>query len=590
LNVINASANTYDESWSGRPNCPTPVGPRPIFNNYSYATNIVAGNYNLDYCDTGAFIQPTPGAPYFHSTAPYYLNALNNYGIWIGSSQPPNHVYQGFETCINISTTNTYFLGYTADNKIRVYIDGICTDSASDFHRWYVTPHLLTAGVHILRTEFCNDTTQYAAAVQIYNNTAAQLESGTGINAIFSSNSLIGVANVQLFNNFSGPYVYRYAYADGSGANICFPEYIPIPDVVNPYQTGFLGNWRPYQSEVFQQSRYNVALTTPANEGADLRNGGYIKHFYSYWYYGSGGWAPNANTTKWITANTVTLYDKYGQQLENKDALGRNSAALFDFNGELPSAVASNAMNREIYARSFEDNKFTLGASNDTCGGREFKEPSTGYTISKFADSLLSHTGNFSATLPSDGVVMATNVYSRQQKTDPYLALDTANQYVTKVDTGLYPNGFEPAPGKKYVFDAWVFDNSPTTTAVNVNFQMNGINVPLKCRAVVEGWKLVEGTFLVQTLKPDSALRLAIIPAAGYTINIDDIRMFPFNSQIKTYAYDDQTLRLMAELDENCFATFYEYDDEGLLVRVKKETQKGIMTIKESRSSYKKIQ
>jgi YD repeat-containing protein len=57
---------------------------------------------------------------------------------------------------------------------------------------------------------------------------------------------------------------------------------------------------------------------------------------------------------------------------------------------------------------------------------------------------------------------------------------------------------------------------------------------------------------------------------------------------MKTYAYDDKTLRLMAELDENGFATFYEYDDEGLLVRVKKETERGVMTLKESRSSYKK--
>jgi hypothetical protein len=600
LNVINASANTYDESWSGRPNCPTPVGPRPIVSSYPYPTNMVKSPWFGEtlYCDSGALIRPTPGAPFVSNVANYWKQSLYRSGIWIGNPTPPNHIYRGFDTCIFIPLTQTYFLGYSADNHIKIYIDDILTDSASDLQRWYITPHLLTAGLHKLRAQFSNDTTEYAAGVEVYNNSAADLENGgiTSANIIFSSINLVGKSNLQIYTNQQpsssqpGPYVYRYTYTDGSPANMCFPEYIPIPDVVNPYQTGFLGNWRPYQSEVFQQSRYNVALTTPANEGADLRNGGYIKHFYSYWYYGSGGWAPNANTTKWITANTVTLYDKYGQQLENKDALGRNSAALFDFNGELPSAVASNAMNREIYARSFEDNKFTLGASNDTCGGREFKEPSTGYTISKFADSLLSHTGNFSATLPSDGVVMATNVYSRQQKTDPYLALDTANQYVTKVDTGLYPNGFEPAPGKKYVFDAWVFDNSPTTTAVNVNFQMNGINVPLKCRAVVEGWKLVEGTFLVQTLKPDSALRLAIIPAAGYTINIDDIRMFPFNSQIKTYAYDDQTLRLMAELDENCFATFYEYDDEGLLVRVKKETQKGIMTIKESRSSYKKIQ
>jgi hypothetical protein len=41
----------------------------------------------------------------------------------------------------------------------------------------------------------------------------------------------------------------------------------------------------------------------------------------------------------------------------------------------------------------------------------------------------------------------------------------------------------------------------------------------------------------------------------------------------------------MAELDENNYATFYEYDLEGGLIRVKKETEKGIFTIQETRSN-----
>ncbi len=65
-------------------------------------------------------------------------------------------------------------------------------------------------------------------------------------------------------------------------------------------------------------------------------------------------------------------------------------------------------------------------------------------------------------------------------------------------------------------------------------------------------------------------------------------RIHPFDSHLKSYAYDEKTLRLMAELDENNFATFYEYDDEGGLVRLKKETERGIMTIKENRSARKK--
>ncbi|MCP9751550.1 hypothetical protein, partial [Ferruginibacter sp. HRS2-29] len=45
---------------------------------------------------------------------------------------------------------------------------------------------------------------------------------------------------------------------------------------------------------------------------------------------------------------------------------------------------------------------------------------------------------------------------------------------------------------------------------------------------------------------------------------------------------------IAAELDENNYASFYEYDDDGTLIRVKKETVQGIKTIQESRSGMQK--
>ena len=44
----------------------------------------------------------------------------------------------------------------------------------------------------------------------------------------------------------------------------------------------------------------------------------------------------------------------------------------------------------------------------------------------------------------------------------------------------------------------------------------------------------------------------------------------------------------MADLDENNFTTFYEYDLEGNLTRIKRETERGILTIKETKSSIKR--
>jgi hypothetical protein len=46
----------------------------------------------------------------------------------------------------------------------------------------------------------------------------------------------------------------------------------------------------------------------------------------------------------------------------------------------------------------------------------------------------------------------------------------------------------------------------------------------------------------------------------------------------------------MAEMDENNYETFYEYDQEGSLIRVKKETIEGVVTLQENRNHYYKKQ
>ena len=40
-------------------------------------------------------------------------------------------------------------------------------------------------------------------------------------------------------------------------------------------------------------------------------------------------------------------------------------------------------------------------------------------------------------------------------------------------------------------------------------------------------------------------------------------------------------------MDQNNFATFYQYDEEGNLFLVKKETERGIKTIQETRQYVK---
>jgi len=70
---------------------------------------------------------------------------------------------------------------------------------------------------------------------------------------------------------------------------------------------------------------------------------------------------------------------------------------------------------------------------------------------------------------------------------------------------------------------------------------------------------------------------------------VDDLRIYPYDANMKSFVYHPSSLKLMAELDENNHATFYEYDEQWNLVRVKKETERGILTIQESRNNTRLV-
>ncbi|NRA12676.1 MAG: hypothetical protein HRT57_12035, partial [Crocinitomicaceae bacterium] len=104
---------------------------------------------------------------------------------------------------------------------------------------------------------------------------------------------------------------------------------------------------------------------------------------------------------------------------------------------------------------------------------------------------------------------------------------------------------------------------------------------------IIEGWQRIVGSFEIPLNTTDLNIHLKN-DHQSIDAFFDDIRIHPFNASMKSYVYDPETYWLTAELDDNNYATFYEYDKEGQLIRIKKETARGIMTIQESRSSNPK--
>lgn len=382
------------------------------------------------------------------------------------------------------------------------------------------------------------------------------------------------------------------------------PVYSQQP--INPYLLGYRGNWRPYASSALKVQRENFNLLS--SKGANVEKAGYVKDFIFPWYLSENPlpkWVENFYEP-WETVNIASVYDRYGQELENKDAtsnmfgikalgltyaeggnpntFGRYQAASFDFNGQLPSVVASNAMQREIYSNSFEDLFFRSNHFDDKKNNVGFKNATVPLVM--LLNNQEAHTGNYSLNLPVNGITLKTFAHYRPEGFTPLIGQNIKKEYIITDDKYFW--GFEPMPRKKYLFTIWVKDGQNTPNKnIPIDLLLGGNAVDLKCVAVVEKWKKIQGIIDLSTYNALQTVTLDLVPKTT-NVKIDDLRIHPVDSHMKTYAYDDKNYRLMAELDENAFASFYEYDNEGALVRVKKETERGIVTLKESRSSYKK--
>ncbi|HEY0679884.1 MAG TPA: hypothetical protein VGD17_16485 [Chitinophagaceae bacterium] len=537
-------------------------------------------------------------------------------GIWLcmgtnNNSGLPANEWIGFETCLNVTSSKNYYIGYAVDNHIRIYIDNVLwksltTTTQNTFRYWYVSPAYLSAGNHTLRVEFNNSGGAASAAVEVYDNTFSQLTAPnfdqSTANIIFSTARDITGKPVQAYRDITGTgRIARYTCSNGSLPDVCTNvgcSRIPVNRNINPYVKGYMGNWRESGAKAYQTNRKYDNIFDGNKKGIDVKNAGYLDIFKPYWYYATGDqkWKEAELLSKeWVTGTEITLYDKYGQELENRNAIGKYEAASYMFRGDRTSAVAQNTRNREIYYDGFEDYRFRFGctASDTGCFTPVFSAapPVTPTAMNNYIATSQIHTGNYSVILPGSGINLTTNVHTKEHKQEPYLDIGSNGLYTTRQVTGLYPVGFEPLPNGKYVVSAWVKDDQPSTLTAPVTLTVNGVSFTVTRKATVEKWKQVEG-IIDLSLVPltNNKITIQIRPVAGGSVFLDDVRIQPFEANMKTFVYDDKTLRLMAELDENNFATLYEYDDEGNLIRLKKETDRGIITIKEMRHSYKKRQ
>jgi hypothetical protein len=234
--------------------------------------------------------------------------------------------------------------------------------------------------------------------------------------------------------------------------------------------------------------------------------------------------SPQSNNTKWLKASEITKYTPHGEAVEEINALNIPSTAKFGYSGSVPYLVAQNATYNSVMFESFENKVLEENLS--------FKTNTRATTVS--------HSGQASLTLSG-----------------PFELLPIKSN------------------GKKIQLRFWVKGNKDDIT---VTLNTGSIESTERIASSVD-WQLVE--YIIKDVPVSSEMKATISRQGTTAIYLDDIRVQPIDAEMSCYVYDPRTLRLLAVFDDQHFGLYYQYNDEGQLVRKMIETTRGTKTVQE---------
>ncbi len=350
------------------------------------------------------------------------------------------------------------------------------------------------------------------------------------------------------------------------------------PPIKNPYYEGLRGVWRQQRTYKYLTGR---TQTTATLDNKNIRDDGYFETFAPFWEKTGGGtnsWLANLTNVDWVFTSEVTKYNTMSAEVENKDALQRYSAAQYGYADLMPIAVGKNIMYKEIGFIGFEDKNISY------CNIQHFN-----FEFYKhWVNNSDAHTGWFSLEIPAKRSASMTRCMTPKFPTE-------TSTYSIPFQTnsadfiGLFSPHSNYAQAQKFVVSFWAKPSNATgimTDYSGISAQFYDDATPItvismKKSKLINGWQQYEYVIQIDAMA-DGKFMLALNNQGDYSCHFDDIRIFPFRSNIKCYVYNYRDNKLMAELDENNYATFYEYDQEGKVIRIKKETERGIFTIQQS--------
>ena len=367
------------------------------------------------------------------------------------------------------------------------------------------------------------------------------------------------------------------------------------PIKINPFnQYGVYTSLYPVRQLAFQEERESV--TDGIRKDAEIEN---YKPFYAL---NNGAWHkiyetghPDLTTEgdyqKWRELQQITSFDEFAKPANVKDPLDVHAAVLYGYNKLfklIPVASAVNAQTNQLVFEGFEEYGYLV--SELVPSPANFDYYHFDFTVSNDSQVEITkeekHSGLYSMKIePGDSAYV-----SRWRTSLP--CEDTVNrivegEYIAPVCDCI--KRFSPYPGE-YVLSTWVKQNAgaPDYADVEVHVKINGTTYTMTPSGpVIDGWQRVEGRFTVPAIATIPVY--VIIPnTTSDNLYVDDFRIHPVLSEMTTTVYHPDHLLPIATHDGYNYTTFYNYDENRRLVRVRVETVEGVKTISETETGIRK--
>ncbi|MNJ90835.1 hypothetical protein D3C87_84750 [compost metagenome] len=358
---------------------------------------------------------------------------------------------------------------------------------------------------------------------------------------------------------------------------------VPMGTVINPFKYGVIGDLVLDSQLSWQSERINHSH--PHGTRFDGAYSNYTP------YYSLDGttlkWKPLAALGNWRRMGESRLHNEYGVAQEGVDQLNIPSAVIYGYSNKLellPIAQAVNAHKQDIGFDGFEDYGYyatgALPKFDDANYHFSFMQAVYGY-VSPSTEQK--HSGLYSLKVnPGASAVLDRAITAACDAQPNGMSEDV---FVANSCVCIPP--FRPTSGKEYIVGGWIRKG---TSSASINVRLTGggaaITPVMTTGREIEGWVRVESQpFEIPV--GYTGISISLTNSGVSPVYFDDIRVHPFLAGMTTVVYDPVTLLPIATHDGYNYTTFYNYDENLELVRIKVETEEGIKTVMERENGGK---